>query len=151
MDEDRHTRPIPRRRTLAARPTADNEAVEYLDERDLNVFIDGSSFWAPRRGGMGIVFVTEGPDGHWTEEPYEMVGFAGVTNNQMEIQACIEALQAITRGRVRVDVASYRKLVFWTDSQSRPRRNPHKIIFMTRRAADTRERSHLRTPEQEQS
>jgi len=91
--------------------------VEYLDERDLNVFIDGSSFSSPRRGGLGIVFVTEGPDGHWTEDAYELPGIARATNNQMEIQAGIEALQAITRGRAPVDVAGYRKLVFWTDSQ----------------------------------
>jgi ribonuclease HI len=91
--------------------------VEYIDERDLNVFIDGSSLSPPRRGGVGIIFVTEGPDGHWAEEPYEVSGFGGATNNQMEIQACIEALQAITRGRAPVDVADYRRLVLWTDSQ----------------------------------
>lgn len=91
--------------------------MEYLDERDLNVFIDGSSLSSPRRGGMGIVFVTEGPDGHWAEEPYELPGVAGATNNQMEIQAGIEALQAITRGQAPVGLANYRKLVFWTDSQ----------------------------------
>jgi ribonuclease HI len=91
-------------------------AVEYLDERDINVFIDGSSLSSPRRGGVGIVFITEGPDGHWAEEPYETPGFAGATNNQMEIQACIEAVRAIARGRAPVDVASCRKLVFWTDS-----------------------------------
>lgn len=93
------------------------KAVEYIDEQDLNVFIDGSSLASPRRGGVGIVFVTEGPDGHWAEESYEVGGFAGATNNQMEIQACIEALQAIMRGRAPADVANYRKLVFWTDSQ----------------------------------
>jgi RNase H len=87
--------------------------MEYLDERDLNVFIDGSSFSSPRRGGMGIVFITEAADGHWAEEPYELQGIAGATNNQMELQAGIEALQAITRGRAPVEAASYRKLVFW--------------------------------------
>ena len=91
--------------------------VEYIDERDLNVFIDGSSLSSPRRGGVGIVFVTEGPDGHWAEEPYEVGGIAGATNNQMEIQACMDALQAIMRGRARADVANYRRVVFWTDSQ----------------------------------
>jgi ribonuclease HI len=28
-------------------------AVEYIDEQDLNVFIDGSSLSSPRRGGVG--------------------------------------------------------------------------------------------------
>jgi ribonuclease HI len=102
---------------LLDRRTADNAAVEYLDERDLNVYIDGSSLSSPRRGGVGILFITEGPDGHWLETPYDVAGFAGATNNQMERQACIDALQGIARGRVPVDPASYRKVVFWTDSQ----------------------------------
>lgn len=91
--------------------------MEYLDERDLNVYIDGSSLSSPRRGGVGILFITEGPDGHWRETPYDVAGFAGATNNQMELQACIEALQGLVRGWVPVDAASYRKVVFWTDSQ----------------------------------
>jgi ribonuclease HI len=91
--------------------------VEYLDERDLNIYIDGSSFSSPRRGGVGIFFVTEGPDGGWLETPYEVAGFQSATNNQMELQACIEALHALSRGRVALDPAVYRKLVFWTDSQ----------------------------------
>jgi ribonuclease HI len=91
--------------------------VEYLDERDLNVYVDGSSLSSPRRGGVGILFITEGPDGHWLETPYDVAGFAGATNNQMELQACIEALQGLARGRVPFDAASFRKVVFWTDSQ----------------------------------
>lgn len=91
--------------------------MEYIDEHDLNAYIDGSSLSSPRRGGVGIVFITEGPDGHWLETPYDVAGFAGATNNQMELQACIEALQALTRGRVPLDPTSYRKVVFWTDSE----------------------------------
>jgi ribonuclease HI len=33
--------------------------VDYLDARDLNVYVDGSALSAPRRGGVGIVFITE--------------------------------------------------------------------------------------------
>jgi ribonuclease HI len=91
--------------------------VEYLDERDLNVYIDGSSLSSPRRGGVGILFITEGPDGHWLETPYAVAGFAGATNNQMELQGCIEAFQGLARGQVSIDATSYRKVVFWTDSQ----------------------------------
>jgi ribonuclease HI len=91
--------------------------VEYLDERDLNVYIDGSSLSSPRRGGVGILFITEGPDGHWLETPYDLPGFASGTNNQMELRACLDALTALARGRVPFDVTSYRKIVFWTDSQ----------------------------------
>ena len=91
--------------------------MEYIDERDLNVYIDGSSLPGPRRGGVGIVFITEGPDGHWLETPNDLPGFAGATNNQMELKAPIEALHALARGRVPLDPADFRKVVFWTDSQ----------------------------------
>jgi len=91
--------------------------VEYIDERDLNVYIDGSSFSGPRRGGVGIVFITEGPDGHWHETPYDLPGFAGATNNQMELRAPIEALHALARGRVPWTRPGSARVVFWTDSQ----------------------------------
>jgi ribonuclease HI len=81
------------------------------------VYIDGSSLSSPRRGGVGILFITEGLDGHWLETPYDVPGFTGATNNQMELQACIEALNALARGRAPLDVTRYRKVVFWTDSQ----------------------------------
>ena len=91
--------------------------MEYLDERDLNVYIDGSSLPSPRRGGVGIVFISEGPDGHWLESPYELAGVAGATNNQMELQACIDALQAIVSGRAPVAADGRRRVMFWTDSR----------------------------------
>jgi ribonuclease HI len=91
--------------------------VEYVDERDLNIYIDGSSYSGPRRGGVGIVFITEGPDGHWLQTPYELPGFAGATNNQMELKAPIEALHALARGWVALDPADFRKIVFWTDAE----------------------------------
>jgi ribonuclease HI len=91
--------------------------MEYVDERDLNIYIDGSSLSAPRRGGVGILFITEDPDGGWLETPYDLPGFASATNNQMEIQACIEALQAVIHRRVPFVAADYRKVAFFTDSQ----------------------------------
>lgn len=91
--------------------------MEYLDERDVNVYIDGSSLPSPRRGGVGVLFITEGADGHWRETLYEVPGFAGAANNQMELQACIEALHALDRGLVDIDLTSLRKIVFWSDSQ----------------------------------
>jgi hypothetical protein len=36
-------------------------AVEYLDERDLNVYNGGSSLSSPWRGGVGVLFIAEGP------------------------------------------------------------------------------------------
>lgn len=93
----------PPRDIFPARRAADNPHVEYVDERDLNVYIDGSSLSSPRRGGVGILFITEGPDGHWLETPYGVAGFGGATNNQMELQACVEVLRGLARGQVPVD------------------------------------------------
>jgi ribonuclease HI len=90
--------------------------VEYLDERDINIYTDGSVLPAPRRGGLGIVFVTEGPDGDWRVEPFEVLGYRGATSNQMERRACIEALQALRRGSAPIAVEGYRKVVIRTDS-----------------------------------
>ena len=82
--------------------------MEYLDERDINVYTDGSSLPRPRRGGIGIVFVTEGTDGHWKIDPFEVPGYRSGSNNQMERRACIEALHALGRGYAPVSTDGYR-------------------------------------------
>jgi len=33
----------------------------------------------------------------------------------MEVRSCIKALQALIRGGVPLDAATYRKIVFWAD------------------------------------
>ncbi len=91
--------------------------MEYLDERDINVYTDGSMLPAPRRGGLGIVFVTEGPDGNWQVDEFPVPGYSGATNNQMERRAMIEALEALSRGIAPVQTDGYRKVVVRTDSQ----------------------------------
>jgi ribonuclease HI len=91
--------------------------VEYLDERDINIYTDGSMLPAPRRGGLGIVFVTEGPDGNWQTDEFPVLGYKGATNNQMERRAVIEALEALTRGFAPVTIDGYRRVVVRTDSQ----------------------------------
>jgi ribonuclease HI len=91
--------------------------MEYLDERDINVYTDGSMLSAPRRGGLGIVFVTEANDGNWRVDEFPVSGYRGSTGNQMERRAVIEALEALTRGSAPVSLAGYRKVVVRTDSQ----------------------------------
>jgi ribonuclease HI len=91
--------------------------VEYLDERDINVYTDGSMLPAPRRGGLGIVFVTEGTDGEWQTAEFPVPGYKSATNNQMERRAVIEALEALARGFAPVGVGGYRGVVVRTDSQ----------------------------------
>lgn len=90
--------------------------MEYLDERAINIYTDGSSLPAPRRGGVGIVFVTEGANGHWQVDPFEVAGYMAGKNNQMERRACIEALHALHRGYAPVVVDGFKKVVIWTDS-----------------------------------
>ena len=92
--------------------------MEYLDERDINIYTDGSMLSAPRRGGLGIVFVTEGPDGVWQTDEFLVPGYKGATNNQMERRAVIEALGALARGFAPVATNGYRRVVVRTDSQS---------------------------------
>lgn len=91
--------------------------VEYVDERDINIYTDGSMLPAPRRGGLGIVFVTDGGDSDWRADEFPVAGYRGATSNQMERRAVIEALEALTRGSAPVSAASYRKVVVRTDSQ----------------------------------
>jgi ribonuclease HI len=89
---------------------------EYLDERDLNIYTDGSSYSGPRRGGVGMLFVVTDDRGEEVTYDFPLLGFAGATNNMMELQAPIEALRALVRGAAPVHHADYRKIVFWSDS-----------------------------------
>lgn len=98
------------------RPVRQTGPVEYRDERDLNIYTDGSSFQHPRRGGAGIVFVTVDDDGREHAATYPVFGFEGATNQQMELYAAAEALRLVATNRAPVPAARWRKIVIWTDS-----------------------------------
>src|SRR3954454_4920143 len=68
-------------------------------EGALTAFTDGASLPAPRRGGIGIHFVHSDSVGQETGFDLAEPGYAGATNNQMELQAVITALKAILSGR----------------------------------------------------
>lgn len=89
--------------------------MEQLDERDLNIYTDGSSFQGPRRGGVGIRFVTVDENGNERIEDYPLPGFPGASNQQMELAAPIEALKLIVLRQV-LDIDRFRHVVIWTDS-----------------------------------
>jgi ribonuclease HI len=91
--------------------------VEYLDENDLNIYTDGSSYSSPRHGGIGILFVTVDDEGNERTDEYPLPGYDGATNNQAELEACIEALRAITKRRPFIDPAPFRRIVIRTDSK----------------------------------
>jgi len=90
--------------------------LEYLEEEALNIYTDGSMLPGPRRGGTGIIFILLDSDGN--EEAYEppTSGYMGATNNQMELQACVEALRLATAQNPRFDSRRYRKIVIFSDS-----------------------------------
>ena len=62
-------------------------------ENAINVYTDGSSFSHPRSGGIGIRLVIV--DALGQEECQDMVlpEYAGTTNNQMELKACITGIR----------------------------------------------------------
>jgi ribonuclease HI len=78
-------------------------------ENDLVIFTDGSSAPHPRRGGLGFSFLF--PDG--LIKNFSPFGYIGATNNQMELQACIDALREILRLK-KIDINS---IIIRTDSK----------------------------------
>ena len=90
---------------------------EQLDETALNVYTDGSCYEGPRRGGLGYLFVTVGPDGHPVLLEECPQGWKSATNNQMELEACIEALDFATDRYSPFDLSEFSKIVIRTDSR----------------------------------
>ena len=92
--------------------------MEYLRSDSINVYTDGSQKGKPRRGGFGIVYVTEDEDGHPVVDDFVRAGYAGATNQQMELWAVVAALRELgSKGWTPVDVARFRRITFFLDSQ----------------------------------
>ena len=85
-----------------------------LAENALHIYTDGSSLPSPRRGGIGIRFLLIDSQGGEEITDSRHVGYEGATNNQMELQACIEALE---EARDRGLATSASKIVVHADSQ----------------------------------
>jgi len=82
------------------------------DENALNIYIDGSSSSSPRRGGIGIRFVF--PDYMNKEKmDFDPEGYIGATNNEMELKACIVALQQVSKFSELQQVS---RIIIHTDS-----------------------------------
>lgn len=82
-----------------------------LDEKAVNIFTDGSSLAAPRRGGVGIRIVVVDADGYEVVHDEEIPGRAGGTNQEMELLACIEALRLIGGRYSPIDLSCFTKVV----------------------------------------
>jgi ribonuclease HI len=90
--------------------------VDNISENAINIFTDGSSFSGPRKGGMGILFVVINKEGH--EETFEHVpqGHQGANNQQMELQACVEAFDHLLSRYSPISLSEFRKVIVNTDS-----------------------------------
>lgn len=84
-----------------------------MDEVALNIFTDGSSYSKPRAGGAGVRFVFVDQSGKEIIEDFPSIGYSGVTNNQMELQACIDALKQALKHN---DISQFSRIIIYTDS-----------------------------------
>lgn len=90
--------------------------MQQLDENALNIYTDGSSRSSPRRGGVGFLFITVDEEGHEKVHQECPPGWDSATNNQMELQAVIDALGFALGRRAPFDLSRFDKIVVHTDS-----------------------------------
>jgi len=90
--------------------------MEQLDDNALSIFTDGSSFQGPRRGGVGARFVWTGEDGEEQTLDHSPWGYEDATNNQMELQASVEALKVVNSRNTPFPMERLTKVVVLTDS-----------------------------------
>lgn len=90
--------------------------MDNLDETALNIYTDGSSFSNPRKGGVGVRYITIDDDGNEKTYDYTPMGYRGATNNQMELQAAIDALTLLMSRNPPVDPSRYPRIIIHTDS-----------------------------------
>lgn len=81
-----------------------------MDANALNIYTDGSSYQKPRRGGIGMLFIF--PE-HLDKENVSVVpfGYKQSTNNQMELKACVIALEESLKFE-----KEWTSIVIYTDS-----------------------------------
>lgn len=91
---------------------------DSIDETALNIFVDGASLPGPRRGGLGIryVWVDAHGDAQSQFEPFPY-SHEGASNNQMELEAPIQALKTVLGRRPPVDLAQVTKIIIYSDSR----------------------------------
>jgi hypothetical protein len=97
---------------------AKTRAVEYPEENALNIYTDGSMLSGPRRGGAAILFVLVDDQGNEEQREEVLTGYAGATQNQMELEAPIQALKMVTGRHPPFEPSRYRKIVIKTDSHA---------------------------------
>lgn len=91
--------------------------MEHLDENALNIYTDGSEKQRPRRGGYAFRIVTVDGDGHEQIDDNCPSGAYNVTNQQMELKACVEALKYVNGKWSPFDLSDFSGIVIYTDSK----------------------------------
>ncbi len=82
-------------------------------ENALNIYTDGSSYSRPRRGGIGIRYVTIDAQGREVVTDDVVPGHEGATNNEMELMACVKALEG---ARQHKNIYEVDRIFIFTDS-----------------------------------
>jgi len=83
-------------------------------EKVLNIYTDGSSLPAPRRGGNRDSFChPQRTQGMRLLKNVELPGYAAATNNEMELVACVTALQ---HAAGHDQIHGVERVVIFTDS-----------------------------------
>jgi len=90
--------------------------MEYPEENALNIYTDGSMLSGPRRGGAAILFVLIDDQGNEEQREEVLAGYAGATQNQMELEAPIQALKMVTGRHPPFEPSRYRKIAIKTDA-----------------------------------
>lgn len=80
----------------------------------INIYTDGSSFSRPRAGGIGIRLVIVNSLGQEEFEDISLPGYAGATNNQMELHACMDGIKKAMRHPA---FGNFSRIVIHSDSQ----------------------------------
>ena len=132
-------RTTPGPRPGATRAPVELDVVEYPEESALNIYTDGSMLAGPRRGGAGLLFIAEDSEGNEESYEQELPGFAGATQNQMELEAVIQGLRMATGRRPPFDRSRYRKIVVKTDATYVAENFGTAISFWSRNGWTTKE------------
>ncbi|MBI2690578.1 MAG: ribonuclease HI [Solirubrobacterales bacterium] len=90
--------------------------VPNLDDDALSIFTDGSSLGSPRAGGCAFVLVWCDENGDQQTDPVPGGAFAGASNNEMELNACVAALRDIQNKHTGKDLSKFSKVEIYTDS-----------------------------------
>lgn len=87
------------------------------DDEELNIYTDGSCKPNPGPGGVGILFVTVNDEGNEVEQALIRTGYIQATNNEMELQACILALEEVHKPKeTSIDLDKIKIIIIHTDS-----------------------------------